>query len=124
MNYAIFGGSKGIGYAVAEQLLQEGHSVWVYSRSGSGPAGAHFIVWDAENEGLPADLPAELHGVVYAPGSINLKPFRGLKLEDFQKDLAVNFFGAVKALQTCLPSLKAVASSLQRRVNRKLSGVK
>lgn len=111
MNYAIFGGSKGIGYAVAEQLLQEGHSVWVYSRSGLGPDGAYSMVWDAENEELPTDLPAELHGVVYAPGSINLKPFRGLKMEDFQKDLSVNFFGAVKALQACLPSLKAVPAA-------------
>ncbi len=106
MNYAIFGGSKGIGYAVAEQLLNEGHSVWVYSRSGTGPSGAISMVWDSETDQQPADLPQELHGVVYAPGSINLKPFRGLKLEDFQKDLSVNFFGAVKALQACLPSLK------------------
>ena len=106
MNYAIFGGSKGIGYAVAEQLLNEGHSVWVYSRSGTGPSGSISMVWDSETDHQPADLPQELHGVVYAPGSINLKPFRGLKLEDFQKDLSVNFFGAVKALQACLPSLK------------------
>ena len=106
MNYAIFGGSKGIGYAVAEQLLNEGHSVWVYSRSGTGPSGSISMVWDSETDHQPADLPQELHGAVYAPGSINLKPFRGLKLEDFQKDLSVNFFGAVKVLQACLPSLK------------------
>lgn len=111
MNYAIFGGSKGIGHAVAEQLLREGHSVWVFSRSGSGPHGATSVIWDAEGEDVPSDLPAELHGFVYAPGSINLKPFRGLKLEDFQKDLSVNFFGAVKALQACLPALKLAPSA-------------
>ncbi len=111
MNYAIFGGSKGIGYAVAEQLLNEGHTVWVYSRSGTAPSGAISMVWDSETDQQPADLPQELHGVVYAPGSINLKPFRGLKLEDFQKDLSVNFFGAVKALQACLPSLKSAPAA-------------
>ena len=45
-------------------------------------------------------------GLVYCLGSINLKPFNRLSLEDFNSDLNVNFFGALKAFQHYLPALK------------------
>ena len=46
-----------------------------------------------------------LDGVVYCPGSINLKPFKSLKIDDFQQDLQVNFLGAVSVIQKSLPLL-------------------
>ncbi len=40
-------GAGPIGTAVAEQLLTQGHSVTVVTRSGSGPSGAHCVAMDA-----------------------------------------------------------------------------
>ena len=42
---------------------------------------------------------------MYCPGSINLRPFKGLKPETFQKDFEINVLGAVKSLQTVLKNL-------------------
>jgi NAD(P)-dependent dehydrogenase (short-subunit alcohol dehydrogenase family) len=51
--------------------------------------------------------PEKLDGLIYFPGTILLKPFHRLTLEEFQKDLQVNLLGAISALQSALPSLKA-----------------
>lgn len=106
MNYIVFGGSRGIGSVVVDGLVSQGHSVWSVSRSGKAAAGALGIAWDAVSDEVPPGLPSEIHGVVYAPGSINLKPFRGLKLDEFRADFELNAMGAVKALQACFPGMK------------------
>ena len=51
-----------------------------------------------------------LDAIVYCPGTINLKPFASLTIEDFQKDFAVNFLGAVKVIQHYLKQLTEGAS--------------
>ena len=111
MNYIVFGGSRGIGSAVVESLVSQGHAVWSVSRNGQAPSGAHPIAWDAISDEPILDLPSEIHGVVYAPGSINLKPFRGLKLEEFRADFELNAMGAVKAMQACLPAMKSAGKA-------------
>ncbi|MBJ04573.1 MAG: oxidoreductase [Flavobacteriales bacterium] len=40
-----------------------------------------------------------LCGLVYFPGTINLKPFSNFKLEDFQYDYQVNVIGLINVLQ-------------------------
>lgn len=107
MNYVIFGGSRGIGSAVVDLLLNQGHDVWSVSRNGDKRFGLNSLVWDAISDDDVQGLPDVIHGMVYAPGSITLKPFRGLKLIDFRADYEVNALGAVKALQACLPAMKA-----------------
>lgn len=111
MNYIIFGGSRGIGNAVVESLVSAGHQVWSVSRSGDAPIGTTGIAWDALSDSSIDGLPSEIHGVVYAPGSINLKPFRGLKLDEFRQDYELNALGAVKALQSCLAGMKAAGKA-------------
>jgi NAD(P)-dependent dehydrogenase (short-subunit alcohol dehydrogenase family) len=111
MNYVVFGGSRGIGAAVVERMMNEGHAIWAVSRSGEAADGATGIAWDAISDEAILDLPSEIHGVVYAPGSINLKPFRGLKLEEFRADFELNAMGAVKALQACLPAMKTAGKA-------------
>ena len=44
---------------------------------------------------------------MYAPGSINLKPFRGLKRSDFEHEFAINALGAVDVLQWAQKTLTA-----------------
>ena len=58
------------------------------------------------------DLPDEIHGVVYCPGSINLKPFRALKPAQFQQDFEINVLGAVKVLQAAQRKLKKGEASV------------
>jgi len=49
-------------------------------------------------------------GLVYFPGSINLKPFKNLKIEDFHKDFEINIIGLVKILKFYQPYLNNGAS--------------
>ena len=106
-NILIVGASSGIGKSVAELSLEKGANVYVASRNKPDISGATFISLDVNDMSTELDeLPEVLHGVVYAPGSINLKPFHRIKIEDFQADLNINLFGAIKVLQACMSRLK------------------
>ena len=77
-NYLVVGASSGIGQEIARQLLLEGAAVWTVSRhTSSGEAtGETWTASDATAEDFSlGELPEVLHGLVYCPGSINLKPF-------------------------------------------------
>tara|TARA_E500000178_G_scaffold340289_1_gene382820 strand:- start:392 stop:1042 length:651 start_codon:yes stop_codon:yes gene_type:complete len=47
-----------------------------------------------------------INGLVYFPGTINLKPFTMLKEQDYQNDLNINFLGAVKVVRKLIGKLK------------------
>ncbi|MGY6560423.1 MAG: SDR family NAD(P)-dependent oxidoreductase [Nitritalea sp.] len=102
-NIVIIGGNTGIGEALKKQLEAAGAKVFSYSRSGDGTSKLDVTEAFTSIEGLP-DV---VHGLVYCPGSINLKPFHRFKVEDFQKDFEINTLGAVKVLQACMKPLKA-----------------
>jgi NAD(P)-dependent dehydrogenase (short-subunit alcohol dehydrogenase family) len=51
-------------------------------------------------------LPDQIDGLVYCPGSIQLKPFARMSTDDFLSDYQLNVIGFVKVLQACLPKLK------------------
>ena len=108
-NYLIVGASSGIGQEIARQLSIEGASVWTVSRHPS-PDAAPGETW-TESDVTAADfslgeLPEVLHGLVYCPGSINLKPFHRISADDFRKELEINTVGAFRAVQMALPALK------------------
>jgi 3-oxoacyl-[acyl-carrier protein] reductase len=48
-----------------------------------------------------------LHGLVYCPGSINLKPIQSLTEKDFLADYQINLIGAFKVIKASLKSLRA-----------------
>ena len=95
----IVGGNTGIGAALNEQLLAEGTETILISRNQGGVD----VLEDEPN--FPV-IEGGIDALVYCPGSINLKPFRGLKLSDFHHDMEVNYFGAVKTIKNYLPNLK------------------
>jgi NAD(P)-dependent dehydrogenase (short-subunit alcohol dehydrogenase family) len=108
-NILIIGGSSGIGLALAEQLAPH-NKVFIASRSGDAVQhlDIQHISYDATQDDLDtSQLPEELHGFIYCPGSINLRPFKGLKLEAFQSDFEVNVLGAVRSLKSVLSHLSA-----------------
>ncbi len=111
-NILLIGGSSGIGLATAK-LLIESHEVYIASRSSDSLTGLdiHHLPFDVTTDDLSTlDLPAELSGLVYCPGSINLRPFKGLKPEAFEADFQINVMGFVKSLQAVLPKLTTNSS--------------
>ena len=107
-NILIIGGSSGIGRALVDLLAPE-HNIYVASRSNESLAntGVTHISYDVMNDALDlSNLPEQLDGLVYCPGSINLRPFRGLKPQTFQDDFNLNVLGAVKSIQAVLHLLQ------------------
>ncbi len=101
-NIVIIGGNSGIGKALADLLNADGANLFLYSKSGEGTTTLDTAVDFEEIPGLPEIV----DGVVYCPGTINLKPFHRISVADFQKEMDVNFFGAVRVLQACMKGLK------------------
>jgi 3-oxoacyl-[acyl-carrier protein] reductase len=101
----IIGGSKGIGEAILRSQLNT-HKVINISRS--KPSIIHENLLHYNCDILVDELPDlnEVDSLIYCPGSINLKPFLRLKIEEYQSDFEINFLGAVKAIQKYLPQLK------------------
>lgn len=101
----IIGGSKGIGAAISKSLL-ETHKIINVSRS--QPELMHQNLTHYACDVLTDELPEieKVDSLIYCPGSINLKPFERLKIEDFKNDFDINFIGAVKAIQKYIPKLK------------------
>lgn len=100
----ILGGNSGIGASLNEILQAEGVETILWSRSQDG-----LDVTEAEPQ-FPV-LEGAIDALVYCPGSINLKPFRGLKIGDFEHDMNVNYLGAVKTIKHVLPNLKAAENA-------------
>lgn len=105
-NIVLVGGNSGIGKAVAAQLQENGATIFSYSRTGEGTAVVDF---STDFEELPG-LPEIIDGVVYCPGTINLKPFHRISIADFKQEMEVNFYGAIRLLQACLKGLKKSSS--------------
>jgi NAD(P)-dependent dehydrogenase (short-subunit alcohol dehydrogenase family) len=104
--FLIVGGTRGIGLATTRALLKQGHTVYVWARTPSQIDGAHVILNDVTGELDLNHLPEVLDGVVYCPGTINLKPFHRLTQDDFARDWQVNVMGAVATLQAVMPRVK------------------
>lgn len=111
----IVGAGSGIGYALTNLLHEANHKLFVITRQPgtlNHLRDINFVDPDFMNENWSADgLPDRLDGLVYCPGTINLKPIRGLKLADFRNDFEVNVVGAVKIIQAAYKALKASDSA-------------
>ncbi len=108
-NYLIVGGSSGIGRALVDLLLKDKHSVAVWAREARDlPADVAFTSYDVLGEADPdkSAIPEGLDGLVYCPGSIDLKSFRSLKPPAFREAFELNVVGAVRCLQACERTLK------------------
>ncbi|MDT0557597.1 SDR family oxidoreductase [Ichthyenterobacterium sp. W332] len=101
----VIGGSKGIGKATINALLPNNNVINV---SRTSPDITHDNLTHYTVDILKDELPEieALDGLVYCPGSINLKPISRLTLEDFREDFEINVIGAVKSVQKYLKALK------------------
>jgi len=103
-NIVLVGGSSGIGLKLAE-LLKEQHSLTIISRTDPELTGVTHHTADITSDELP-ELDDPVDGLVYLPGSINLKPFKMLREDNFRDDFEINLLGAVKAIKRYEQNLK------------------
>jgi NAD(P)-dependent dehydrogenase (short-subunit alcohol dehydrogenase family) len=114
----IYGGSGGIGAATARALHMRGYRLHLVGRdagrleAAAREFGAGFTVGDVTDDAVfalateAASAGGALAGLVYAVGTINLKPVSRLSDADFLKDFSINALAAAKAIQAALPALK------------------
>ena len=109
-NYVIIGGSSGIGKELVNTLAGQGDRVLATYHQTEVEEERDNVVYqkfDVLNDSLDlTDLPKEIHGFAYCPGSINLKPFHRFKEEDFLDDFKFQVLGATKLIQQLLPNFK------------------
>ncbi len=109
-NFVVVGGSSGIGFELTRRLIGDGHQVTVLSRALGNLtelSGIRHVPFDATQDDFPSDgMPDKLSGLAYCPGSIRLRPFARLTVEEFLEDYRINLLGAVAVIKGCLNSLK------------------
>jgi NAD(P)-dependent dehydrogenase (short-subunit alcohol dehydrogenase family) len=111
--YLVVGASSGIGKQIAINLVNQGHRViGTYNNNDIELDGIEMIKFDAsDNHSTPEFDTNELSGLIYCPGTINLKPFRGFNEDDFINDYKINVTGAIRVIKKYLKQLKATENS-------------
>ena len=119
--YLIFGATGSIGSNLAEQLKSSGHDIHLVARNEemvstiANKLGCSFTVADVleDNfiEKVKADV-SEVKGIAYCVGSIDLKPLRMVKEEDFDKCMKLNLYSAVEIIKGYQESLKKNKGSI------------
>ncbi|MBW8523873.1 SDR family oxidoreductase [Chryseobacterium chendengshani] len=108
-NIVLVGTGKGIGNETLK-LLSGKYNITSLSRSkfdfSHNENTKHYEFDTLKDDFSSIEFPEEIHGLVYFPGSINLKPFNRLTLDDFKNDFEINVLGAIKTIQFLLPNLK------------------
>lgn len=102
----ITGGNRGIGFAIAEEFLAQGHRVAVTARSGSGPEGALTVTADVTDA---ASLDAAYREVEEAYGPIEVVVANAgitrdtlllrMSDDDFQQVVDTNLTGAFRTVK-------------------------
>ena len=107
--FVIIGGSSGIGKALAVQLAGEGHQVHAtyHQHSEHATTGITYHPVDVSSDNIDLHfLPEAVDGLVYCPGTINLRPFNRIQPQDLLHEFDINVTGAFRVLQAALPRLK------------------
>lgn len=109
--YIFAGASSAVAVEATRQLNASGHRViGISTREAVGPYTEHYQVEGYSAGQLPA-IAGPVDGLVYFPGTISLKPFRGLTETDFLTDYRINCLGAVAVIQQYLASLKQAGNA-------------
>lgn len=109
-NYVIIGASNGIGAGLRSILEDEGHHVVGTSNKNPQAGLMHLDILDKEPDF--SFLPDSIDGLIYCPGSINLKPFKRIKPNEFVDDYRLQVEGAIKSIQASLPALVSAKGSI------------
>lgn len=107
-NFLIIGASSGIGLQLAKNLSASNHVIGTYHESSvTELENVSYQSLNVLDETLELeDLPDQLDGLVYCPGSINLLPFKRIHPNDYLDDFQLQVLGAIKVIQASLSRLK------------------
>lgn len=103
-NILVVGGNSGIGKSFIQQNKFD--RIYSISRTMSNINRLNFKEFNIDilNDPLP-DI-SQLDEIIFCPGSINLKPFERLTIEDFQHDYDINVKSLIIVLKKYIPLLK------------------
>lgn len=102
--FLLIGAGSRIAKLVTQKILDQGDKPITAGR----PVGDTQVDIEINVADTSRDLPKierPLSGLVYFPGTINLKPFKSLTDDDYLHDWEINFFGAVRSIRDYLPNL-------------------
>ena len=119
--YIIFGATGSIGSSLSEKLANDKAEIHLVARNEdevkpiAEKLGCTFTVADVLQDGfmekIKSDVP-EAKGIAYCIGSIDLKPVRMTKEEDFNKCMKLNLYSAVEAIKGFQDSLRKNKGSI------------
>lgn len=105
------GASSAMAKETAVVLRKKGHSVIGVSRTAINSVYDHVIKLESYSFDSFPIIEEPLDGIVYFPGTINLKPFPRLTSADFIRDYEINALGAAAFIQAYLPNLKKIPTA-------------
>ena len=107
-NILIIGANSDIGLEISNLATADGHNIYATSRDDANINNfENFFQLDPNNSlDTLDDLPEDIHGLVYCPGSINLRSLQRLTLDDIKNEMEINFYGAFNIIKKVLPNLK------------------
>ena len=115
--YLIFGATGSIGTKLAEELYKSNKEIHLIGRNKdelellSSKVNCDYTVLDILNDNISEFVKdefkgIEVSGIAYCVGSIDLKPLKISKKEDFQKCLDLNFFPVIDIIKSLQENLK------------------
>ena len=119
--YLIFGATGSIGSNLANKLYNSKHDFHLVSRnekelkSLSEKLKCTYTVADVLEDNFIENVKSEISevkGIAYCVGSIDLKPFKMVKEDDFQKCMKLNLYSAVETIKEYQDSLKKNKGSI------------
>ena len=119
--YIIFGATGSIGSSLAEKLANDKAEIHLVARNQdevkplAERLGCTFTVADVLQDGFIEKVKTdvtEAKGIAYCIGSIDLKPVRMTKEDDFNKCMKLNLYSAVEAIKGFQDSLRKNKGSI------------
>lgn len=97
-NILLIGASSAIAQKLSEDLNNDHFKIYTISRTALASANHYTYEGSITECNLPEfDFPID--GLVYFPGTINLKPFRSIKPSDVLLEFEINALGAFRCIQ-------------------------